>query len=82
MFKGPDGRLRQAHTSPVYIIVDGREIASKKDAEFMIRWIDRLLEISSRPGRYKSDDERRQVQTVFRQARRVYKEIAQKASAQ
>ncbi len=82
IFKGPDGRLRQAHTSPVYIIVDGKEIASKKDADFMIRWIDRLLEISSRPARYESDNERRQIQAIFKQARRVYEEIAKKASAQ
>ncbi len=82
IFNGPDGRLRQAHTSPIYVIVDGSEIASKDDAEFMIRWIDRLLEVSSQPGRYKADNERRQVQAIFKQARRVYEEIARKASAQ
>ncbi|MEA3226932.1 MAG: CehA/McbA family metallohydrolase, partial [Planctomycetota bacterium] len=45
-FTSPDGHLRQAHTSPVYVTVDGKPTASKADAEYMIRWIDRLLEVS------------------------------------
>jgi hypothetical protein len=79
IFTNPDGHLRQAHTSPVYIPVDGKPIASKADAQYMIRWIDRLLEVSNKPGRYTSDDQRRQTQAIFRQARDVYESIAQKA---
>ena len=76
LFKSPDGRLRQAHTSPVYITVDGRPTASKKDAEFMMRWLDRLVEVSERPGRYTSDEKRAEVQAIFRRARRIYENIA------
>ncbi len=78
-FRSPDGHLRQAHTSPVYIMVDGKPIASKADAEYMIRWIDRLLEVSGKAGRYKSDEERTQTQAVFKEARGVYENIARKA---
>lgn len=78
IFKSPDGRLRQAHTSPIYMIVDGKEIASKTDAEFMIRWIDRLLEISNQPDRYQSDKQRQEVRAIFKEARRVYENIAGK----
>ena len=78
-FTSPDGRLRQAHTSPVYVTVDGKPIASKADAEYMIRWIDRLIEVSNRPGRYRSDDERMRTQAIFKEARDVYENIVRKA---
>jgi len=79
-FTGPDGHLRQAHTSGVYVTVDGKPTASKTDAEYMIRWIDRLLEVSNKPGRYKSHDERMQTQAIFKEARYVYENIARKAT--
>jgi hypothetical protein len=78
-FRSPDGHLRQAHTSPVYVTVDGKPTASKVDAEYMIRWIDRLLEVSDKPGRYKSDEQRTQTQAIFKEARQVYEDIARKA---
>lgn len=80
IFKSPDGRLRQAHTSPIYMIVDGKEIASKEDAEFMIRWVDRLLEISNQPERYQTNKQRQEVQDIFRKARSIYADIANKDS--
>jgi hypothetical protein len=79
IFAGPDGHLRQAHTSPVYITVDGKPTASKTDAEYMIRWIDRLVQVAQKPGRYQSDAERAEVQAVFQQARQEYANIARKA---
>lgn len=78
-YTSPDGHLRQAHTSPIYILVDAKPIASKSDAEYMTRWIDRLLEVSNKSGRYKSDYERTQTQAIFKEARRVYDNIAQRA---
>ena len=78
-FRSPDGHLRQAHTSPVYVTVDGKPTASKADAEYMIRWIDRLLEVSSKPGRYKSDEQRMQTQAIFEEARHIYGNIARRA---
>ncbi len=78
-FRSPDGHLRQAHTSPVYVTVDGKPTASKTDAEYMIRWINRLLEVSNKPGRYKSDEQRTQTQAIFKEARQIYENIARRA---
>jgi hypothetical protein len=78
IFTSPDGHLRQAHTSPVYVTVDGKPAASKNDAEYMIRWIDRLLEVSKKPDRYQSDNERAETQKIFRQARQIYENISRK----
>lgn len=79
MFTSPDGYMRQAHTSPVYMTVDGKPIASKADAEYMIRWIDRLLQVADKPGRYSSDTERAEVRAIFQKARQEYENIARKA---
>ena len=79
IFTGPDGHLRQAHTSPVYITVDGKPTASKKDAEYMTHWIDRLLQVIEKPDRYQSDMERAEVRAVFQKARQKYEGIALKA---
>lgn len=79
LFTSPDGRMRQAHTSPVYIVVDEKPVASKADAEYMIRWIDRLLQVTNKPGRYSSDTERADVRAIFQKARKEYESIALKA---
>ncbi len=81
VYKNPtNGRLRQAHTSPIYFIIDSRPIAFKKDAEYMMRWVDRLLETSREPNRYKNDAERQEVQDIFRQARGIYEDISTTAA--
>lgn len=79
IFTAPDGCLRQAHTSPVYIIVDGKPTASKQDAEYMIGWIDRLIKVSEKPGRYPSGEEREKAQAIFREAQQIYRDIAKTA---
>ncbi|MFH1717187.1 MAG: CehA/McbA family metallohydrolase [Planctomycetota bacterium] len=78
----PDGHLRQAHTSPVYITVDGKPTASGTDAEYMIRWIDRLLQVSEKPGRYQSDSERMETRKIFKEARVIYENITQRSQTQ
>jgi hypothetical protein len=78
-FRAPDGRLRQAHTSPVYLIVDGKPIASRSDAEYNIRWIDRLIQVANHPGRFASIDDRDQVLAIYSVAREYYGEIAELA---
>lgn len=79
LFLSPDGRLRQAHTSPIYVIVDEKPVAFRDSAEYMIRWTDRLLEISKLPGRYQSDADRNQVQEIYRRARAYYEEVVRTA---
>ena len=79
IFNSTDGRLRQAHSSPIYVTVDGKPTASKVDAEYMISWIDRLIKVTNKPGRYSSETERAEVQAIFKEARQEYESIAQKA---
>lgn len=80
IFRAPDGRLRQAHTSPIYVIVDGKPIAAKADAEYNVRWIDKLIEVAKHPDRFASDEDRDQVLAIYGTARDYYLEIAQLAT--
>jgi hypothetical protein len=64
--------VRQAHTSPVYVLVDNKPIKSGEDALQMIEWIDKLKEISEKEGRYRSPKEREEVLTTYQKAKIFY----------
>ena len=76
LFRAPDGLLRQAHTSPIYITVDDQPIASREDARYMMRWIDRLIDIAHRPDRFPTEADRQAVLDTYARARAVYQRIA------
>ncbi len=67
--------VRQAHTSPVYVLVDKKPIAFKKDALRLISWIDKLIAINGNEGRYQSEEQREQVLVKYREARQYYQNI-------
>jgi predicted trehalose synthase len=46
----------------------------------MIRWVDRLLEISAEPERYSRNEDRAEAQELYREARAVYERIARTAA--
>ena len=79
LFRAPDGLLRQAHTSPVYLTLDGRPAASTKDARYMMRWIDRLISIAGHPNRYPDGAALDAVLDTYRRAREVYQRIEKTA---
>ena len=76
LFRASDGLLRQAHTSPIYLSVDGKPTASARDAKYMLRWID-ILETLARenPDRYPSSMEQAAVLADYQRARSKYLEI-------
>ena len=68
----PTGSL-YAHTSPVYVTVAGASYDSSEDAEYFLKWIDRLhLAIRVR-DRIPSDELRGHVQSQLDEARNVYR---------
>ncbi|GMV98656.1 MAG: hypothetical protein AMXMBFR83_30040 [Phycisphaerae bacterium] len=80
VYRAPDGRMRQAHTSPVYVTLDGKPTASRADSEYMLRWLDRLETISNRPKRYPTPSQRDEALALIQEARRVYGKIARTAA--
>ncbi len=75
-FRAPDGRLRQGHTSPVYLAVDEKPAAFSVDANYMLRWV-AVLEIiaKSNPERFPSPSIQADVLSVYEEARTKYQEV-------
>jgi hypothetical protein len=72
VFDGP----AWAHTSPVYISVDGRGIASRKDAAYFVEWIDQMLRAVAARNRFAREEDRRQVEMLFRKAQDEFRKMA------
>jgi quinoprotein glucose dehydrogenase len=80
LYTAPDGRLREAHTSPIYVRVDAKPIAFKASAEYMVRWIDQLIAVAQTPGRFTQASDRDAVIATYRRARDVYLGVERAAS--
>jgi hypothetical protein len=72
VFDGP----AWAHTSPVFVTVADKPIASKKDAAFFVEWIDRLIDSMGRRNRYAKPEDRQRVEALFRRAQTRFQAIA------
>jgi hypothetical protein len=79
LFRETKKFLRQSHTSPIYIRVDEKPIAFKKDADFMIEWIKRIIKVNRKKERYASEEQRNQVETIFYKAQGIYESIRENA---
>jgi hypothetical protein len=61
-----------ATTSPVYVIVAGAPLRSAEDAEYFIRWIDRVAATAEQSKDWNTDAERGAVLDLMRRAREEY----------
>ena len=73
----PVGR-QDAHTSPIYVEVAGKPAASREDAKFFLKWIDRLSLALRVRDRVPNEQLRQHVQSQLEAARQVYSEIAER----
>ena len=65
-----------AHTSPVYLTVDGKSVSRKEDGQFFVEWVDQLIARVQKRGRYASDAQREEVVTLFKKGRAYYEKVA------
>lgn len=83
LYRAPDGLLRQAHTSPIYLSVDDKPAAFADDARYMLKWIDQLAQIAeSSVNRFPDDASRIEVLAVYGEATARYKQIIETAQKQ
>jgi TolB protein len=66
-----------AHTSPVYVRVAGRGIASREDAAYFVAWTERMLRAVAARDRFAKAEDRRQVETLFRRAQDEFRRMAE-----
>ncbi len=79
-YRAPDGLLRQAHTSPIYVSIGGKPTASADDARYMMRWIQHLRRIAETSADHFPDDEARLgVLANYAEAEGRYREILDEA---
>lgn len=77
----PNDREVYAHTSPVYVSVGGRRVASRPDAEFFIEQIDILIAKMDARGNFAHRGQRDEIAARFRAAQEIYRRIAAEASS-
>jgi len=65
-----------AHTSPVYVTVAGAPRRHAGDAAYFVEWIDRLIAMTEREGRFPDDDARDEVIAQFRAGQAYYRAMA------
>jgi len=63
-----------AHTSPIYVSVDGAPIRSSPDAAALEKAVDAAIDWAKTRARYQRDAQRAEVIALFEQAKRVYAE--------
>jgi hypothetical protein len=70
----PAGSL-DAHTSPIYVTVAGKPTTSKEDAEYFLKWIDRLSLTIRNRERIPDATSRQLIEAQFDAARTVYQNL-------
>jgi hypothetical protein len=61
-----------AHTSAVYVEIDGSRIGRRSSFDFFVRWIDRLSEEVTKHCRFDDDAQERSVRAAYARARSFY----------
>jgi hypothetical protein len=64
-----------AHTSPVWVEVDGRPVHRPASARWLLEWLDRFEALVGEHGRFADDGQRAEVVAVIDRARRWYRDI-------
>ncbi len=64
-----------AHSSPVYCTVAGRRVALKEDGAFSVNWIDQLIAMVEKDGRFASAAQKQEVVALFRKGRAYYEKV-------
>jgi hypothetical protein len=75
-FEKPDHTVRFAHTSPVYIEVNGQSGVVRHDAQFFIDWIDREIDFYKDLPGFREPAHREAMLRLFKSAREVYASLA------
>jgi hypothetical protein len=74
-----DADYAQAFTNATWVRVGGQPIRNRASAEYGMRWVDKLQQMATTLGIWRSDVERQRTLDVFDQARQVYRRLAGEA---
>jgi hypothetical protein len=69
-----------AHTSPVYVLRDGRSIRSKDDAEYYVRYLEAAIQFLDKQGNFARPSDKTATLEAFRTGQRLYRQRAEEAA--
>jgi hypothetical protein len=69
-----------AHTSPVYVLREGRTIRSQDDAEYYVRYLDAAIAWLEKNGNFARPSDKTATLEAFREGQRVYRRRAEEAA--
>jgi hypothetical protein len=69
-----------AHTSPVYVILDGKAIRSWDDAQYYIRYLEHAMDWLKQEARFASAEDRKSSIEAFQQGKALWEKRAREAS--
>ncbi|MFN0171163.1 MAG: CehA/McbA family metallohydrolase [Bryobacteraceae bacterium] len=64
-----------AHTSPHYVAIGNQRVFSAKDQQFLLRWVDSLIQEVQTRGQFSTQERRAEVVRIFERARAVYERL-------
>jgi TolB protein len=76
-----DADYAQAFTNATWVKVGSNPIRSRDAAEYGGRWVDKLQQMATTLGLWRSDEEKRRTLAVFDEARQIYRRLAAEASS-
>jgi hypothetical protein len=69
-----------AHTSPVYVLRDGRPIRSQEDAEYYVRYLESAIAWLDKEGNFARPSDKTATLEAFREGQRRYRRRAEEAA--
>jgi len=69
-----------AHTSPVYLILEGQPIRSQEDAEYYVRYLESAIAWLEKEGKFARPSDKKATLEAFRTGQRLYRSRAQEAA--
>jgi hypothetical protein len=74
-----DAEYAQGFTNPIWVKVGAQPIRNRAAAEYGVRWIDKLQQMATSLGLWRSEKEKTHVLGQFEEARQVYRHLASEA---
>ena len=76
-FERAGSTIRFAHTSPIYLRFDGDTGVVAKDAQFLLKWIEREIAFYRAEPGFKEPSHREEMIALFQKARAVYEKTGE-----
>ena len=73
IYRNANNSLRQAHTSPIYVKVDGSNYLNAEDLRYMLKWIDQLVHYANSDEKeFATEQDRKALLLIYDEARKEY----------